>query len=136
MKRGRKPKPVQLRILAGNPGKRPIPVLVALPPGIPERPTWLDRLARQEWDYVVAELGPVAVLRKVDRMELAGYCCAVSRAIRAERRAQRDSSHEPRAEKAWEQVRKFGALFGLGPAEAQRVAAKAPLSSHVQKYLG
>ncbi len=135
MKRGRKPKPVRLRVLAGNPGKRALPAEPAIDPGIPERPPFLDRRAREEWDYIVAQLGPAAVLRKVDRMPLAGYCLAVSRAIRAERRARRDASQEARAERAWEAVRKFGALFGLGPAEAQRVAANAPTGSRVKKYL-
>src|SRR6266516_4425312 len=85
MKRGRKPKPVRLRVLAGNPGKRALPAEPAIDPGIPARPPFLDRRAREEWDYIVAQLGPAAVLRKVDRMPLAGYCLAVSRAIRAER---------------------------------------------------
>jgi len=135
MKRGRKPKPSRLRVLAGNPGHRAIAAEPPIAPGIPDRPTFLDAVARTEWDRIVEELGPAGVLRRVDQMELAGYCLAVSRAIKTERRARRDASQEPRAEKAWEQVRRFGALFGLGPAEAQRVVAKLPVGSHVKKYI-
>jgi phage terminase small subunit len=123
MKSGRKPTPRALQILRGNPGKRRIREDLDLAPGVPDAPKWLDAPARLEWDYVVGELGPAKVLRKVDRTILAGYCCSVSRALRAEARARHDVSQEARAEKAWDAVRKFGALFGLGPAESVRVKA-------------
>ena len=122
MKRGQKPTPRAIKLLRGNPGRRPIAPEVEFAPGVPDRPPFLDKAARAEWDYIVAELGPARVLVKAERMVLAGYCCAVSRALRAERRAQRDAKQEARAEKAWDAVRRFAAVFGVGPAERGRVA--------------
>src|SRR2546428_7524643 len=121
MKRGRKPTPQAMKLLKGNPGRRPIAPELEFAPGVPERPRFLDAAARREWDRIVAELGPTRVLVKAEQMVLAGYCCAVSRALRAERRARRDASQEPRAERAWDQVRKFAAVFGIGPAERSRI---------------
>ena len=121
MKRGRKPTPRGIKLLKGNPGHRPLAPELDVVPGIPERPPFLDKAARAEWDYIVGELGPARVLVKAERMVLAGYCCAVSRALRAERRAQRDPKQEARAERAWDSVRRFAAVFGIGPAERSRL---------------
>jgi phage terminase small subunit len=122
MKRGQKPTPRAIKLLKGNPGRRPIAPELNVVPGIPERPLFLDTVARREWDRIITELGPARVLVKAEQMVLAGYCCAVSRALRAERRAQRDYKQEARAEKAWDAVRRFAAVFGIGPAERGRVA--------------
>lgn len=124
MKRGRKPQPAALKVARGNPGKRPIEPEIDLPPGTPERPkfTGFDAVARAEWDRVVALLPP-GVLSPADQMILAGYCCSVSRWLRAEKRAAADPRDEARAERAFDAVRKAGALFGLGPAERSRVKA-------------
>ena len=122
MKRGRKPKPPALRVLEGNAGHRPIPDLPKLPPGVPPRPKWLSgKLAREEWDRLTEQLEAAGILRIVDGVLLGRYCEAVQEAVRASREARKDFSKQARAEKAWDHVRKFGALFGLGPAEASRV---------------
>ena len=51
--RGRKPKPTVLKVLSGNPGKRPLndrePKAQA---GIPEPLPWLDAEAQAEWRRV------------------------------------------------------------------------------------
>lgn len=47
---GRRPKPAKLKLLANNPGKRPIPPEPAPAPGRPVRPRWLVGEARKEWD--------------------------------------------------------------------------------------
>ena len=123
-KRGGKPKPTRLKIVAGNPGGRPLPEEPKIPPGIPEMPDWLDELGQQEWNRVVESLGSAGVLRVVDRMVLAGLCDAVSRAVRASLRARTDISSEARAERAWTEVRHYAAIFGIGPAEASRVVGR------------
>ena len=47
--RGRKPKPTHLKVLAGNPGKRPLPKNEPKPkPIAPRCPQWLDPIARKE----------------------------------------------------------------------------------------
>lgn len=121
MRRGKKPTPRAIKLLRGNPGRRPIAPEIEFQPGVPDRPAFLDAVARREWDRVVAELAPTQVLVKAEQMLLAGYCLAVSRALRAERRARKDPKAEARAEKAWDHVRKYAAVFGIGPAERGRV---------------
>lgn len=63
--KGRKPKDVEMKLLSGNPGKRPTS------PGLPsgsaapftsselEKPDYLDEYASQEWDRLVTTLAPI-----------------------------------------------------------------------------
>src|SRR3989442_7180194 len=126
MKRGRKPTPRAIKLLKGNPGRRPIAPELEFAPGVPERPRFLDAAACREWDRIVAELGPTRVLVKAEQMVLAGYCCAVSRALRAERRARRDASQEPRAPRAGGPGRSGAAARGVGPAERPPIPRGVP----------
>lgn len=77
--RGRKPKPTHLKLLAGNPGKRPLnenePVA---PPGAPEPPGFLDAVAREEWNRMCEILSAMGILSRADRSALAAYCQAWS----------------------------------------------------------
>ncbi len=59
--KGRKPKDVALKILTGNPGKRPVGTandtpFLAAPFAKPE---WLDTIASREWDRLVETLAPI-----------------------------------------------------------------------------
>lgn len=54
---GRRPKPVALKALAGNPGGRPLAKTGApFAAGAPDKPAWLDDEAAAEWDRLVAQL--------------------------------------------------------------------------------
>lgn len=57
--RGRKPNPQRLRILRGNPGKRPLTSARTSPfvAGTPQKPADLDADASAEWDRLVRLLG-------------------------------------------------------------------------------
>ena len=77
---GRRPKSRALRLLAGNPGKRPLPKHEPTPTiEAPPRPEHLDARARAEWDRLVALLVELRVLSALDRAALAAYCVAWSR---------------------------------------------------------
>lgn len=54
---GRRPQPPELKLLKGNPGKRPIPddVPVAVP-GRPEKPKELTGVAAEHWEYLAGLL--------------------------------------------------------------------------------
>ena len=97
--RGRKPKPIALRKLEGNPGKRPLVkkvvnfnvierLLKATKIGKKENaplcPTWLSEKARQEWRRVAPILKRLGLLQVIDRTALAGYCQAYARWREAE----------------------------------------------------
>lgn len=75
--RGRRPKPTRLKMLTGNPGKRPLNQDEPRPdPNIPECPLELGPVARAEWDRLVGELAALRLLTNLDRAALAAYCGA------------------------------------------------------------
>ena len=75
--RGRRPKPTRLKVLTGNPGKRPLNADEPQPEAtIPDCPPELSPVARKEWDRFVAELGALRMLTHLDRAALAAYCAA------------------------------------------------------------
>jgi P27 family predicted phage terminase small subunit len=84
-RKGRKPKPTALKILEGNPGRRPI-----LPDPRPERvvlprcPEHIDDLGRREWNRVARAMFTAGLLTQLDRAGLAAYCVAWSRWVKAE----------------------------------------------------
>ena len=83
--RGRKPKPTALKILEGNPGRRP---LNENEPQFPtdgvECPEWMSVEGRQEWARVAPMLRSMGLLTAADTMALAGYCQAYARWREAE----------------------------------------------------
>ena len=92
--RGRRPTPTRIKILTGNPGKRPLNPHEPRPEAaLPECPSELSPLARQEWERLSAELAKLNLVTHLDRGALAAYCGAY--ALWAE---------------AMEQVQKFGTM--------------------------
>ena len=83
--RGRKPKPTRLKVIAGNPGKRPLNKSEPeFTPSLPEQPAFLSEEAKLEWDRLAGELYAKGVLTEVDRGALAVCCQAWGRAVQAE----------------------------------------------------
>jgi P27 family predicted phage terminase small subunit len=77
-RRGRPPTPTALKLIKGNPGKRPVKAEPKPPPSKPRRPQWLVGYARQEWDRVVPFLDGLGLLTVVDRTVIAAYCEAAA----------------------------------------------------------
>lgn len=88
MPRGRKPKPPQLKLIEGNPGKRKIPEIVK--PEIrgqpPKCPAWLVPEAKKEWKRIAKVLHETELLSELDVAALAAYCQSYARYIDAERK--------------------------------------------------
>lgn len=86
---GRKPVPTKLKLLRGNPGKRPLndsepqPAEVTKPPRAPQ---YLDDIARREWRRVIRYLVNSRVLTHVDLAAIEAYCQAYARWRQAEAR--------------------------------------------------
>ena len=75
--RGRRPKPTRIKLLTGNPGRRPFNPDEPKPEiSLPECPAELGPTARKEWDRMIGELGPLRILTHLDRAALAAYCGA------------------------------------------------------------
>jgi len=84
--RGRKPTPSHLKLVTGNPGKRPLPKNEPKPVlCIPPVPMELCDEAKLEWGRVSIEAHSLGLLSNIDRAAFAIYCSAYGRWIRAER---------------------------------------------------
>lgn len=138
--RGRKPKPIAMKKLAGNPGKRPLGDVPQppVPDYTPYVPRHLNEAAKREWRRMVKLLMELNLYTEVDRAALAMYCQAWGRWVEAERKlAEADNGlvliscntgnlyQNPWlhvANRAWEQMRKILAEFGLTPSSRSRLA--------------
>ena len=78
-RRGRPPKPIELKVLEGGLSGKEIEALPPKPPpSKPRCPAWLSPYAKTEWKRVVPELDTLGLLTVVDRSTLAAYCEAVA----------------------------------------------------------
>jgi P27 family predicted phage terminase small subunit len=78
--RGRKPKPIKLKLLEGNRGKKPIPkeFTVNLPAGPVTPPAFLDEYARSEWERLAPGLEAIGLLTPEKEKPFAAYCDSYS----------------------------------------------------------
>jgi len=135
--KGRKPKPAALRRAQGNPGKRPIPEEPQLrrPARAPYAPRWLSEEAKAEWRRIAPLLLEAGLLTEADYTALALYCQAYARWRKAEEKLaeQGEILESARgglyqnpwlavANRAWDQIRKSLAEFGMTPSSRLRVA--------------
>jgi P27 family predicted phage terminase small subunit len=83
--RGRPPKPTALKVLEGNPGKRPLNQNEPKPEKkAPNCPSWLLPDAKKEWRRLSKELEAMGLLTRIDMAAFAGYCQAYARWKEAE----------------------------------------------------
>lgn len=72
-----RPKPSALKLLNGNPGRRPLnrhePQFES---GIPDKPKWFDTYASEEWDRIVGHLNGQRVFTNNDLGILVSVCVA------------------------------------------------------------
>lgn len=141
MTRGRKPKPTVLKVINGNPGKRPLNDEEPQPArGVPPCPRHLDKEARKEWKRVARELDACGMLTLVDRAALAAYCQAWSRWVAAEEIVQQSGPVLKRqgtndlypnpylgvVNRALRQMHEFASEFGMTPASRTRIKVAKP----------
>jgi P27 family predicted phage terminase small subunit len=138
--KGRKPKPSHLKLLAGNPGKRPIPANEPQPTkGQPPRPRHLVGEARKEWRRICGELSQLDILTMADRAALAAYCQAWATWVEAEQHLRTEglvlksptgyiveNPYVGIGHKAMGQMRAFLVEFGLSPASRTRLGVAKP----------
>ena len=66
-----------MKVLTGNPGKRPLNEHEPRPePVTPDCPPQLGQIAREEWDRLIGELAVLRMVTALDRSALAAYCNA------------------------------------------------------------
>jgi P27 family predicted phage terminase small subunit len=85
MPAGRPPKPAELHVLHGNPGKRGAkPAAHAITAEGLTCPDWLSPVAKAEWERVVGLLVSHGLVTVADQAVLAAYCQAYARWCEAE----------------------------------------------------
>lgn len=83
--RGRKPKPTELKVLEGNPGKRKLNDREPKPKKqAPTCPKWLEDEAKKEWKRLAKKMEAIGILTEVDLAAFAGYCQSYARWKEAE----------------------------------------------------
>lgn len=72
---GRKPKPTNLKLIDGNPGKRPLNGKEPKPkPVKPTCPTWLNVDAKKMWKCLEKELEKLGLLTNIDGQAFSAAC--------------------------------------------------------------
>lgn len=158
MIRGTKPKPTKLKILQGNPGKRPLNEHEPIPFQVmPEYPKFLDSKAKKEWKRVAPLLYKLGLLTELDGTILAGYCQLYSRweQIKGEQKESKllmlkhtvdgagnehvEAKQNPlviMARQTLKEIRMFCAEFGMTPSSRARMVVGGEPTDPMDDYLG
>lgn len=145
--RGRKPRPTHLKLVTGNPGRRPFNAAEPRPEaGLPAPPAELGSDAKNEWRRVARRLQALGLLTPCDRAALAAYCQAFGRWRQAERALAAMAKADPLtgalmirtkegnaiqnplvgiANKAMADMVRYAAEFGMTPSARSRIAGAA-----------
>jgi len=146
--RGRKPKPTALKLVDGNPGKRPINGREPRPPAArPTCPAYLSPTAKAEWKRLATTLNEIGLLTRIDRTVLAAYCQAYGRWVEAEKKLAetppllktpagyvQQSPWITIANKQVELMVRLMAELGLSPAARSRLAIQVPRGPKPWEY--
>jgi P27 family predicted phage terminase small subunit len=134
---GPKPKPTRLKLVTGNPGRRPLNDREAKPRTvIPDPPEILKGDALVEWHRITLLLADVGLIAKLDRAVIAAYCQAWARWVECERQLVTTgliikaangfpmySPYLTAANKALDQVRQLSEQIGLSGSARSRIKA-------------
>ena len=135
---GRRPTPTALKLIQGNPGKRPLnkaePKVKVYAPSCPRH---LKKAAKTEWRRIAPILTNIGILSAIDRAALAGYCQAWGRWVEAEEKVSErgevvkssngniiQNPYLCVANRAMDNMRKFLIEFGMTPASRSRISAE------------
>lgn len=77
MPKGRPKKPDGLKLLEGNPGKRPLNGAAPIPEGTIQRPPYVTGYAAEVWNQIVNSMPP-ALYTSADSIVLASFCVATA----------------------------------------------------------
>jgi P27 family predicted phage terminase small subunit len=138
LKPGPKPKPTELKKLAGNPGKRPLndaEPQFPVPSRTPSPPDHLGNRAQEVWRELGKMLLDAGLFTQVDQYALGMFCAAAGRWMEAETLLQEagpvlisdetgnlyQNPYLHVANRAWGQMRQMFGEFGLSPAERARL---------------
>lgn len=133
---GRRPKPSALKLLAGNPGHRPVNTNEPRPRAVlPKCPPVLQGEAKREWRRMAKKLHDAGLLSEIDGAALTTYCLTWARLMDAEEKLRTIGAvvktpngwlaHSPYlaiATKATEQLVRILVEFGMTPSSRSRIS--------------
>ena len=148
--RGRRPKPTRLKLLEGNPGKRPLNEDEPIPEiAVPQCPAELGEVAKREWDRLVGELVTLRLLTNLDRAALAAYCGAYALWAEAMEAIQKfgtmiksptgypvQSPYLAIANRQAEIMMRIASEFGFPPASRSRIATPSEAEPSLLDWMG
>ena len=140
MKRGRKQTPTALKLLKGNPGKRPINGDEPMPAPLEtlDPPVWLDPVAAEIWADLAPRVHALGLLTHVDSVRFGMLCTHIAR-WRRHCVADPDAADHTRAgllRREAEIVARLAACFGLDPASRAGLrVAKRPAADALDDFL-
>ena len=135
---GRPRKPTSLKLLQGDQASK-IPKNEPRPrPILPDMPRYLGRLARSRWKELLPELDYMGTVTAADGEVFAGYCqayeqvCILTAKLEKTGRTYQVGSNGAWASfpevamlnRAWDDIRKFGAELGIGAASRSRIEVR------------
>lgn len=146
--RGRRPKPLEIKRLDGNPGKRPLNDAAPVVKAGPVMPDYLTDYAEVVWRRIVAAM-PEQVYRATDSALLAAYCqaAALHRAACAALETAPEVVAGPGGapyQNPWVSIQNrqarlmasLGSRLGLDPAARQRLQAAPGDNAPKSKFAG
>lgn len=150
--KGAKPQPTALRLLRGNPSRRPLPTQEPQPVALvtADPPDWMDVEAQAEWRRLAPMLGRLGVLTETDTQALTAYCEAWATWKGATQKIRQFgmvikgkdgefpvvSPYVKIAHNALIQMRALLSEFGMTPSSRVRVHAKKAGEETVNKWAG
>ena len=105
--------PTALKIVTGNPGKRPLPQNEPEPRGEVKKPKFVKYQATQIWKQYAPELERLGILKSTDVDMFGAWCCLMA-----------EFHESPRGFNAarLSQMRALAASFGLEPSSRSRIS--------------
>ncbi len=127
---GRPRKPKNSKVLEGTFRKdRDNPNAPRPRPGIPEAPDWMPPEAQREWGRVVAEMESLGIVCKLDRSDLAVYCCLWAKFVES---MQPGGDMLPAHYIA--QMRAYSTSFGMNPAGREKLTVRKEKDERANKW--
>jgi len=137
MPAGRKPKPTRLKLITGNPGKRPLNKKEPKPKQtVPACPDFVQGEARKTWQKISKKLHRIGLLTEIDGMALAVLCQSWAEYLEASAKLRETgmlvkspngypmmNPYLSISNQAVKKVRSLLAEFGMSPSSRSRITA-------------